>query len=159
MTTATAVTYGEELLSDELIAELMPLLHEHKDEVCFHPDMVLDPDWETYFKIQANGAFRAYIARLDGALVGYVAYFKTRDLHYRAQVRASQDVLFVRKDYRGSRVGLDLLRYSHDRLKADGCTIVTQHVKVTPGLDFSRALVRVLKYEHVDHILALRLDQ
>lgn len=159
MQTAASVAYGQELLSDDLIAELMPLLVEHKDEVCFHKDMVLDPDWETYFKIQANGAFRAYIARVDAVLIGYLAYFLTRDLHYKAQMRASQDVLFVRKEHRGSRIGLDLLRYSHDMLKADGATIVCQHVKTTPGLDFSRALVRVLKYQHVDHLLALRLDQ
>ncbi len=159
MLAAIVVSYQTEVLSTALWVELMPLLRAHAHEVAHYPDLPLDPDMETYAKIEATNGLRVYTARHEGALVGYLAFFVHRSLHYSGSVFAHSDVLYVDPAHRGTRTGVALIRYAHEQLKAEGVTVCFQHVKHTGALNIGPMLQRFFGYEHVDDLLAIRLDR
>jgi GNAT superfamily N-acetyltransferase len=144
-------------LAPDLWAEILPLLHEHKEEISHYPDIALDPEIEAYNEIEAKGALRCYTARLNGELIGYAIFFVRHNLHYQGSYQAVQDVLFVMKAHRHGRVGFKLIRYSEDQLQAEGVQVVYQHLKVTRPESID--LFRKLGYEEIDLIMGKRLDR
>jgi GNAT superfamily N-acetyltransferase len=165
MLSTIEVTYQTECLSDALWSELLPLLQAHYAEVAHHQDLALNPDRARYASIEAVGMLRIYTARSCtadksvGKMVGYLAALVAPSLHYAPHVFANQDVLFVAPEQRGSRLGVNLIRYAHDCLRAEGVTLLMQHTKAKQGLNIGRMLQRLLGYELVDEIWCKRLDR
>ena len=155
----TSVAFAADRLCPALIAELMPLLQAHYHEVAHYPDIPLDPNWGMYAKIAENGNLRIYTARIDGVLVGYEAFFLSPSMHYRSATYACEDVLFVEKNARGARIGIGLMQFAHESLKAAGVTVVMHHTKSKEGLNLAPLYRRVGGMEHVDDIWAKRLDR
>jgi len=145
--------------ADDLWGEILPLLHEHKNEIAFYDDIDLNVDQVFYYTAELSGLLRCYTARLPplGVLIGYAIFFVKRSPHYRDSLQASQDVLFVTKPHRHGRVGLQLIQYSEEQLRAEGVQVIFQHLKVsTPE---TIALFHKLGYEDIDLIVGKRLDR
>jgi GNAT superfamily N-acetyltransferase len=162
---ATAVAYATEQLTDELWDELAPLLEAHWHEIAHYDDIPMRPDKEKYAKIQSGGTLRVYTARTTvpardrGRLIGYMAVFVNRSLHYADHVFATQDVLFVDPLHRGSRTGVGMIQFAHDELRSEGVTAIYQHTKAKASVNIAPVLTRLLGYELVDQVLACRLDR
>lgn len=57
------------------------LMHGHWEEAGQHRDKLpLDPDIEAYLKLEAEGSFKAWAARADKTLAGYVGCHLVHDL-------------------------------------------------------------------------------
>lgn len=148
------VTYGVETIA-EVIAEIIPLLDAHWDEIAHFRDIPLSPDWARYRMAENARALRIFTARADGALVGYAIFFVMRAPHYNV-VQADQDILFLLPEYRRGLTGLALIKHADKELKHEGVTIVMHHVKAAH--DFG-PLLEHLGYEPVDRLYAKRLDR
>jgi GNAT superfamily N-acetyltransferase len=149
-------TFQVERIQD-LWPEAMPLLTEHWREIAHYQDIELDPDIETYRKIEDAGMSRCYTVRNAAwELVGYCVYFVRPNMHYRQSIQASQDVLFLRKDLRKGSIGMRLIKYADEQLKKEGVQAVYQHVKAAHN--FGPMLER-MGYKLVDLIFARRLDE
>ena len=133
----------------------MPLLQAHWREIAHYQDIELKPDVETYARLQAAGQLRCYTARDSGRLIGYVVFFVRPNPHYATSLQAHQDVLFVALDYRKGMVGVRLIRFAEQRLKAEGVQVIYHHAKRTNKVG---ELLKRLGYELVDEIYAKRLD-
>ncbi len=141
-----------------LWAELIPLTEAHYAEVGYYRDTYpLDPDYEGYEAAEAAGLVYWYTARVDGKLVGYVNYIVGPNLHYRGSLHAKQDLLFVAREHRNSKIGYWLVAHSHHALKAMGVQVVYQHTKVAPEHNIGSFFKR-LGYELIDEIYGKRLD-
>lgn len=139
----------------EIAREISPLILEHYKEVAHFQDIELDPDWERYFEADDKGILRAYTARTSqGDLVGYAIFFVNKNMHYRKSLQAVQDILFLKKNSRGT--GGRLIDYADRELAKEGVQAVYHHVK--NAHDFSALLVRK-GYREVDKILVKRLDK
>lgn len=137
--------------------EMKPLAEAHWREIAHYQDIPLDPDHQVYDAATASGNVVFFTVRdEDGRMVGYAGYFVRANIHYRGSKQAVQDVLFLLTEYRRSRIGMALIAYCDDQLRADGVQVVYQHVKVAHN--FGPLLERI-GYEHVEHIYARRLDQ
>lgn len=159
MLTATRAYFAAERLTDTLWAELIPLLIAHYHEVAHFKDIALAPDRAGYQRIWDAGMLRIYTARKDARLIGYMVGFITPSLHYCPKVFFNQDILFVAKQWRGSRIGVDLIGFAHQRMRdEDGVDVCFQHTKSKPELNIGPMLCRLLGYEEVDIIYAKRLD-
>lgn len=158
MLATRSAVYATEALSDALWDEVSPLLAKHWHEVAHWKDVPLKPDREAYQRITDAGQLRVFTARVDGRLVGYLAIIIVGSLHYSVRM-AQQDVLFVDPSSRGTRIGVELIRYAHDALRADGVALLLQHVKARADLNVGPMLVRLLGYELVDEIYGIRLDR
>ncbi len=165
MLASIAVAYAVETLSDGLWSELQPLLEAHWHEVAHYDDLPLNPHVDGYERVAAMNALRIYTARTTapekdrGRLIGYLAVFIQPSMHYSDHLFASQDVLFVDPLHRGSRCGVELIRFAHEKLREEKVTVLFQHVKHRSDLNIGPVLTRLLGYEHVDDIYAVRLDR
>jgi ribosomal protein S18 acetylase RimI-like enzyme len=136
-----------------LYEESSELLHKHRDEITAFPDVPLSPDESMYEVMQHKGRLRCFTVRCGQDLIGYAVFFLVRHAHYDMQV-AQQDVLFVLKEHRRGRVGLNLIKYAETRLRAEGVDMITHHVKTTNGV---QKVLERLGYKEVDRVLIKRL--
>lgn len=116
----------------DILPEMKELIELHYQEIALYKDKVkLNPDWETYKKLEEQNQFFLFTARIDGELVGYSAFFLKPHIHYKDLLVASNDVLFLKKEHRAGRIGLKLIKYSEQRIKELGANKITWHIKVT----------------------------
>ncbi len=135
------VVIREEMLTDELIAELTPLLKAHASEICPYEDFEFNPDWATYRFFQDNDKLKAFVAREEGKLVGYLAYMVFHNMHFKDVQQAVQDVLYIDPDCRGKMLGIKLIKYADDVMRYNGVHITIQHV--TNQNEFGPILERI----------------
>lgn len=135
--------------------EMIPLMEKHWEEIAHYKDIPLNPDYETYLKMEDANILRVFTARDDdGVLIGYAVFFLKHNLHYKDSYQALQDIIYVDPERRG--IGARLILWSEKQLKADGVQVVCQHIKAsTPH---TVELFERLGYEKIDIILGKRLD-
>lgn len=113
------------------------LFQQHWDEIALNKNlMVLKPDREQYEAIEALGRLLV-LAVFDavGEMVGYSVTIVMPHLHYADLRVASNDVLFVSKPYRRTRLGLQLIRETEEKAKARGARLMLWHAKQGTALE------------------------
>jgi len=132
------IEYNFEMLSDELIEEFEKVLQVNWDEVGPYNDKLdMEPDWPRYYALEEANAFYLLIARKDGVIIGYNASYVLRHPHTNALV-GQNDLIYVVKEYRRSKIALKLIYLMDEALKIRGCTILSYNVKI--DMDFSGML-------------------
>lgn len=141
--------------------EIQPILrNEHWEEVGHYKDIPIAMQWDKYAALQEMGKLRCYTVREflneefgEMILQGYAFFIVDKHLHYKHTLVASQDILYVRKPYRG--IGKQFLSWCDEQLKAEKVTTVTHHAK--PWFNYGN-LFEDLGYEKAETIWARRLD-
>jgi GNAT superfamily N-acetyltransferase len=137
--------------------DALPLFERHWQEIAHWHDIPLVPDTEAYERAEAAGMLRIYTVRgTDGSLYGYAMFFVRHNVHYATSLQAVQDVVFIAPEFRLGTLGMRLLRFADDQLRADGVQAVHHHQKLAHP-----ALGKVLErqgYEAVETIWVKRLD-
>lgn len=159
----TPIRFASEPFTDDLVAEMFPLLLEHWREIAVYQDIPLEPDIAAYRANAEAGILRVFTARADlgepadviPLLVGYALFFVRPNPHYASSIQAAQDILFLHPSVRGG-TGYRFIAWCDDQLRAEGVQAVYHHVKAAH--DFGILLERQ-GYEMVDKIYAKRLDQ
>ena len=129
------VTYQQEFL-DSVIPEIKPLLDDHWKEIANHKDKIrLNPDWVTYKSLEADGGLKIFTARSGGNLIGYFVVVVNRGLHYRDHLFATNDVIFLTKEYRNTGLGHKLIEFAEKCLSEDGVTVLAINTKVNHPFD------------------------
>lgn len=112
------------------------LFREHYDEIARNKAvMVLSPDWPKYEAMEQAGLLLALSAWIGDELVGYSVGFITAHLHYSELRYYQNDVLFVARPHRASRLGLRLIAETEERAAAQGARLVVWHAKQGTALD------------------------
>ena len=129
---------------DEMLAEASILFEEHYEEIARNKQvMKLKPNWPMYESVDQNGFLFIYLAMQDDVCIGYSMNIIMHHFHY-ADLRVAQnDVLFVKKEFRGGRLGLRLLKVTEDHAKLAGCKLMLWHAKENTAL---AKLLPKLKY-------------
>lgn len=137
---------------DDMIDEVHLLLVLHYEEIAHFKDIKLNPDFDTYFKLDQQGLLRIFTVRDQGRLIGYNVFFIKEHLHYMDSLQAVQDVVFIKKEHRGG--GGEFIAWCDEKLKSEGVQTVYHHVKAAHN--FGKMLERQ-GYELVDLIYGKRL--
>jgi GNAT superfamily N-acetyltransferase len=153
---ATGVTVRQETLAQCLDDHTRTLLLMHWTEVAPHQDIPLDPDYDTYYRLEAAGCLRVYILREHGIAMGYAVFTVLPNMKYRTSIHAMADLLFLAPHLRKQGLGREFLAWVDDQLRAEGVQIVRQGVERT--YDFS-SLLDSLGYELEGRVYARRLDR
>lgn len=126
----------EEISVKDFMHEQAHLLHEHWEELATHKAfMVLKPDWAKYAQLEAAGVLLTLGAFThEGKAVGYSSSIIGNNLHYADLCYAHNDVLFVAKDYRRGRLGLQLIKETERLAKARGAQLMIWHAKEDTAL-------------------------
>jgi len=137
-----------------LFDEMLPLLTLHWKEIAHFQDIPLEPDFETYARLDEMGMLRTFTARDEaGKLVGYAVFFVKANLHYKSSIQAVQDVIFIDPTVRG--FGANFIIWCDDQLRLEKIDAVYHHVKAAHN--FGPMLER-LGYTLVDLIYTKRLN-
>lgn len=148
------IQFQREILSPALMLELEPHLKNHVKEAGYLDLHVpyLKPDHDRYYFIERNGNYRAFTARDEGELIGYMGVFVERNLHCTDIVTASMDLIYILPERRGCVVRF--LTWCDNQLGMENVSTVYHHV---PNVrDFSRVLGH-LGYFPVEQIYARKL--
>jgi len=140
---------------DEFKVVAEPLFEPHYDEIARNKQvMKLKPNWPLYEALNQTGWLFIYIAMQDDVCIGYSMNVMMHHLHYADLKIAQNDVLFVKKELRGGRLGLRLLKVTEDHARSEGCKLMLWHAKEDTTL---AALLPRLKYGVQDIIFSKEL--
>jgi hypothetical protein len=106
------------------------LLEQHYEELTLDRDvMVLAPDWDQYQRLLDQKELAVLAAYFGGRLVGYSVFFIYNNIHYKNNIMAKNDVLFLSRPYRRGRMGINLIKRSEQHLRELGVSKILWHVK------------------------------
>jgi GNAT superfamily N-acetyltransferase len=112
------------------------LLQDHWEELAKNKRiMVLKPDVEAYRAMEESGRMITLIAYEGEEIIGYSATFLVRHMHYADLITAMNDVLFVVKEHRHGRTGLQLIRETERVAKERGAQLMIWHAKQDTALE------------------------
>lgn len=158
---------------DEVATDIVDLIEEHYAELTAHKDVIfLAPDWARYRALEDASKLMVFTARHGDTLVGYSVWFVDCHIHYKHQLFANNDIIFLHKAYRSpttwwtvtqstvkrwlhmkpsNSIGKQLIAYSESQLKLIGVTKAIWHIKFK--LNWSPILFR-RGYEREDFTVA-----
>ena len=131
---------------DEFCVIADPLFEEHYEEIARNKQiMKLKPNYHLYEALNSTGWLFIYVAMQDDVCIGYSMNIMMHHLHYADLRIAQNDILFVKKEFRGGRLGLRLLKVTEDHARSEGCKLMLWHAKENTAL--AKLLPRHLKKE------------
>ena len=129
------IRYQQEFL-ETCLDELKDLITFHWEEIALNKDHIkLNPDWDRYLELESLGILKVFTARLDSKLIGYFVVFVSKHIHYKDHLFASNDVLFLKQEYRKCMTGVNLIKFAESCLKEDGVSVLTINTKVHKPFD------------------------
>lgn len=131
------------------------LIVEHWDEVATTEYGKMDIDWETFNLLDSINKILTIVARYDDEVIGYAIFLIHNHLHAKETLLIDCDAVFMKKSYRKTGLGVDLIEKSQEIIsqKFGQCTILW-HVK--PHVDFSHRLEKI-GYKKYETIYSLRI--
>ena len=129
---------------DEFVVLADPLFEEHYEEIARNKQiMKLKPNYQLYEALNSTGWLFIYVAMRDDVCIGYSMNIMMHHLHYADLRIAQNDILFVKKEFRGGRLGLRLLKVTEDHARSEGYKLMLWHAKENTAL---AELLPKLKY-------------
>jgi len=145
--------YEHERMDNALMDEMEELWKEHWEEVANFQDKIqLSVDREAYCGMQDNGLYQTIIARDDsGKLIGYVGFIISTHPHYKNNIFANMDNVFLHKDHRKGLAGYRLFKEAENLLKELGVDMIMMRSKVKNDLS---PIFRKMGYDPVETVYA-----
>ena len=120
---------------DELKNLAEPLFVEHYEEIARNKQiMKLKPNWPMYYTLEKNGSLFIYLAMQGDNRIGYSLNLVSFHLHYADLKYCTNDILFIKKEFRGSRIGLKIMKATEDYAKSQGAILMLWHAKENTAL-------------------------
>lgn len=124
------IRYEEDISIETILIKGYPLLEAHWEELANNKDKIfLKPDVEKYINLQKAGIINNICVWDDKKIIGYSVVLSTPNLHYSDDVFAYVDVIYVDKNYRNSKIGIELISRTEDLIRRKGCSVLTYHTK------------------------------
>ena len=143
------IKYQQEFLS-QVQPDIEPLINLHWKEIALNQDKIkLNPDWEAYANLEAEGKLQVFTAREGDLLVGYFVVTLGYNIHYKDHMCASNDVIYMHKDYRKGFAGIRLIKFAEKTLREDGVSTLTINTKIHQPFD--KVLER-LKFKPIERV-------
>ena len=140
---------------DEMLAQANVLFKEHYEEIARNKQiMKLKPDEKAYYKLEKANQLFILSAWQNDVLIGYSVNFVLNHPHYADLLLAQNDLLYIKKEMRGSRAGLRLIKETEIHATLLGCKLMLWHAKENTALG---AILPRLKYGVQDIIYSKEL--
>jgi len=120
------------------------------------PRLPLSLDKDKFMVLYDLNMLHAFAVLKDTKLVGYSVYLSAPTMHHMNTQTAVCDVVYIHKDHRKGRVGLNLIRYAEHWLQDIGIEWVFLNVKTQ--LDFGPLLER-FGYKHIEKVYSKYLGE
>jgi hypothetical protein len=134
------VVFAREVLTYDLIREMIPLVIEHFSEVIRYKDYKIEPDFASYMARQEAGILKVFTARNDGKLIAYSFVNLCGHPHSKSTKQAHEELLFLDPAERRGSLGARFIEYCDSELVADGANVI--YHSVSTERDYSHLLLR-----------------
>ena len=140
---------------DEMLAKASILFEEHYEEIARNKQiMKLKPDEKAYRNLEEANQIFILSAWQDDVLIGYSVNFVLNHPHYADLVVAQNDLLYIKREMRGGRAGLKLIKETETYATSLGCKLMLWHAKENTALS---AILPRIKYGVQDIIYSKEL--
>jgi hypothetical protein len=113
------------------VRELLPLWQQHWEEIAQDRDRIpLDPDFDSYYRLDIGGLLHILTVRVNGELVGYTFNIVGPHLHYHSTNTAQTEMFWLAPKYRVGWTGVRLLRLTRKGLKERGVKLHLINFKI-----------------------------
>tara|TARA_R110001592_G_scaffold185146_1_gene429093 strand:+ start:1018 stop:1479 length:462 start_codon:yes stop_codon:yes gene_type:complete len=127
--------YQQEFLS-QVQVDCQSLIELHWEEIALNKDNIkLNPDWDSYHSLEGQGKLKIFTARDGNTLVGYFVVIVGNNIHYKDHLFASNDIIYLHKDFRKGFAGVRLIKFAEACLKEDGVSVLTINTKIHQPFD------------------------
>jgi hypothetical protein len=141
-----------------LVPELKKLWRLHYNEIALDKDLCpLDPDWDSYYALDATGILVILTARYNGHLAGYVFNRIGTHDHYMSTRFAHTEMFWLHPRFRKGWQPVKMLLENMRGLKEFGAVISTVNFKLTFASGRVGKLFKRLGYEPTDLVMRKRL--
>lgn len=114
----------------ESIGEIKELLDNHYDELSVTKNYPLNPDYDFYMEVDKQGNVRTALCYDDEILIGYIIYFIGLNLHYKDCLLATEDIYYLKPEYRKGTTGIKMFKFAEKYLKTLGVNMIKYSTKV-----------------------------
>lgn len=114
----------------ECFDEVLIMLEAHYNELSVTKGFKLNPDYEVYKQADKAGNVRVIICRDNGFIIGYIIYFIGLNLHYKDCLLATEDIYYLKPEYRKGLTGIKMFKFAEKYLKTLGVNMIKYSTKV-----------------------------
>jgi GNAT superfamily N-acetyltransferase len=144
------IVTGREPITYELMEELGPMFHIHWEKCGIYRDkMPLDVNKDFYVQSEKSGHAFIYTIRADGKLVGYSMVLLNYQPHYKKDVFAVVDAIYIDPEYRKGSRAKKFMKDIEAYVKRLGISILAYYVGIE--LDYPE-LFKYLGYDKTEVI-------
>jgi len=124
------IKYAVEEMSDSLVNELKVVLQDHWEEIAMYRDKIkFSPDYNRYWEAANHGCLHIVTVRDDEEIIGYFISFISPHVHYQNDRFAVNDILYIKKEYRGTTVAYRMFKFAEKELKKAGASVFIVSMK------------------------------
>ncbi len=129
------ITIKRELIKD-IYEKAYPLFQEHVEELAVHKEvMKLKPNVAKYQFLEDSENLIALFVYKDEELIGYSVNFILDNIHYSDLIYVQNDLIFIKKEYRGASIGSQLIKATEEEAFKEGADILLLHAKADTKLE------------------------
>jgi len=140
----------------ECFDEISKMFHNHYEELSVTKQFNLNPDLEVYWEADKRKVLKVITCENNNEIIGYIIYFIGLNLHYKDCLLATEDIYYLKPEYRKGSTGIRMFKFAENYLKSIGVNMIKYSTKV--HLDNSR-LFEFLKCEFTEKVFLKKLDK
>jgi GNAT superfamily N-acetyltransferase len=114
----------------ESFKEIILLFQDHYEEISLLKDYELKPDYGLYFKVEDRNFLELILCKDEGKIVGYIVFFVSKHLHYIDCLLATEDIYYLKPEYRKGRTAIKMFKFAEQYLKSKNVNMIKYSTKV-----------------------------
>lgn len=120
----------------EVFPKISQMFERHYEELSVTKGFKLNPDYEIYKQADERNTLKIVIAQENDEIVGYIVYFVGINLHYKDCLLATEDIYYLKPEYRKGLIGPRMFVFAEKYLQSIGVNMIRYSTKT--HLDNSR---------------------
>jgi hypothetical protein len=140
----------------ECFNEISKMFEKHYEELSVTKGFKLNPDYNVYWEADKRKTLKVILCKNGDETIGYIVYFIGLNLHYKDCLLATEDIYYLKPEYRKGRTGIKMFKFAEQYLKSIGVNMIRYSTKT--HLDNSK-LFEFLGYEFIEKVFIKKLDR
>lgn len=133
----------------DCIEQLKKMFDAHYEELSVTKNAKLNPDYDIYMKMDSHNMLEVILCKNDDEVIGYIVFFISPNLHYKDCLLATEDIYYLKPEYRKGTTGIKMFKFAEKYLKSINVNMIKYGTKT--HLDNSR-LFEYLGYNFIEKI-------
>lgn len=141
--------------AQECFDRITKLFDEHYKELSVTQELKLNPDYKIYFDADKRNVVKVVLCEDDNELIGYIVFFVGPNLHHKDYLLATEDIYYLKPEYRKGRTGIKMFQFAEKYLKSIGINMIKYTTNIY--LDKSR-LFEYLGCNFIEKVFIKRIQ-